>query len=155
MESPYKEILIAIGGGSLVFLIQIAQMITGRIDAKRKERQEKEDKEKEESKIHLSNNAELKRLEHESDEAVNAELWRIITAKNLEIQALEEKCKELNMTDSLSRPTLTRIYAAVRKLGRQIEILDSLIVKELAHKDLMLEMEILRQKFNELEQHLP
>jgi hypothetical protein len=71
MESPYKEILSAIIGGGLVgALIQGLKFIKELMDAKRKEKEAKEAK-------HLSDAAEIRRIENESDQSVMGNHRRI------------------------------------------------------------------------------
>jgi len=93
-------------------------------------------------------------------------IWKLYEAAKAEIEKLKNEIKELERGDSLSRPTISKIYQAVRKLGRQIEILDSVFIKEFLIQDddaekqqlkdaLKKEMEILWQKFDELEKCLP
>src|SRR4051812_4323552 len=65
-----------------------------------------------------------------SDKASDA-AWRLVEERNQEckrlnlvIEGLAKEISAWEKDDSLSRPTITRIYQAVRKVGKQIEILD-------------------------------
>lgn len=148
-ESPYKEIIIAlVSGGFVGGLIQFLKFITERIDAKRQEKLE-------ERRQNITEAAELQRIEIQGGEAVEAALWKLLEEKKAEIVALKDELKRCNDGNSLSQPTLTKIYAAVRKLGRQINNLDWLVAKEETHGNLAIEMEILKQNFDELEKILP
>ena len=93
-------------------------------------------------------------------------VWKLYEASKAEVISLKAEIAELEKGDSLSRPAVSKIYRAVRKLGRQIEILDSVFIKEFLIQDedpekqvlkdaLKKEMEILWQKFDELEKSLP
>lgn len=149
MESPYKEILIAVSSGGIVTaLIGGVKLVSDLIEKRQKEKQEKKS-------LDLSAAAELRRLEHEHGNDVNAELWRIIVDKQNEIVKLKQEIQDLDTMDSLTRPVVLKLRKAARTVGSQIEILISLVVKETAHKDLLKEIEILEQNYNELENQLP
>lgn len=101
-----------------------------------------------------------------ADKASDA-VWKLYEDCKNECRSLKTEIQELKKGDSLARPTVSKIYRAVRKLGRQIEILDSVFLKELFEEELTTEelnllrksvkseMEILWQKFDELEKTLP
>lgn len=101
-----------------------------------------------------------------AEEKAYEAVWKLYEAAKQEVEKLKKEIEELEKGDSLSRPTLSKIYQAVRKLGRQIEILDSVFIKEFIVQDddpekqalknsIKKEMEILWQKFDELEKCLP
>ncbi len=149
MESPYQEILtLLVGGGLLTGFISAYKAISEAVEAKKKQAAE-------DARIQLSESSELRKLEHESDEAMRAEFWRIIAAKDKECEKLKEELEKIDNADTLARPLRLQIRTAARGLGRQIEILDSLIVRDAPNRDLITEMEILRQKFDDLEKQLP
>lgn len=100
------------------------------------------------------------------EEKTYAAVWKLYEAMKAEAEKLKKEIKELEKGNTLSRPTVSKIYQAVRKLGRQMEILDSVFIKELLIQEdnpenrqlkdaLKKEMEILWQKFDELEKSLP
>jgi predicted nucleic acid-binding Zn-ribbon protein len=82
-------------------------------------------------------------------------LWEIIGGLKQEVADLKIELKEAEDGNSLSRPTIRNIYSSVRKLGRQINNVDWLITKQETHENLQIEMEILKQDFDDLEKHLP
>lgn len=149
MESPYKEIIfLLLGGGLLGAIIAAARFISEQVKEKRKERDEK-------TKLELSETAELKRLESEHGDKVNAHLWGIIQANETKINKLEEKLEQSEKMDSLNRPVVLALRKAAKTVGLQIEIIVTLIAKEAGYQDLMKEAELLEQNYNELENKLP
>lgn len=102
-----------------------------------------------------------------SEEKAYEAVWKLYEDKKSECEKLKQEIIELEKGDSLSRPVVSKIYQAVRKLGRQIEILDTVFLKEFFDEEITSddlkalceavkkEMEILWQKFDELEKCLP
>ena len=98
-------------------------------------------------------------------------VWKLYEDAKAEVVKLKNEIAALEKDDSLSRPAVSKIYQAVRKLGRQIEILDSIFIKEFLIQEedaenpdtenqklkeaIKKEMDILWQKFDELEKSLP
>lgn len=144
MDFSLKEILLALfgSGGTVVVLFGGIKFLYERLDLGKT------------------------RKKTDADKAYEA-VWKLYEAALNEIERQRAVIKELEKGDSLARPTVSKIYQAVRKLGRQIEILDSVFIKEFSDDEIssselqMLcsavkkEMEMLWQKFDELEKTLP
>lgn len=154
MEFSWTQILLAAVGsiGGVSGIVGFLVFITGRMD-KRRERFRTEKSEA----IHET--AEIRRLElefsHKSDDAVKSELWRLIGEQKEEIKMLKAELEESDNANSMSRPTIQRIYIASRKIRRQADNLNFLIMKEMPYSDLAKEAEILLQDIDELEKNLP
>lgn len=154
MDFTWTQILLAAVGsiGGVSGVVGLLVFITGRID-KRRERLKAEKSEA----IHET--AEIRRLEleftHKTDDAVKAELWRMIGEQKEEIKLLKTELEESDNANSMSRPTIQKIYIASRKIRRQVDNLSFLIMKETPYSDLAKEVEILRQDVDELEKNLP
>lgn len=100
-----------------------------------------------------------------SEEKAYDAVWKLYEAAKAEVEKLKEEIEELEKGDSLSRPAISKIYQAVRKLGRQMEIIETIFIKEFTlieneecrqiSEALKKEMDILWQKFDDLEKCLP
>jgi hypothetical protein len=112
----------------------------------------------------LNDAVELKRLAAESahidDEAIKDALWKIIQERKDEITELKVRILELEHSHSLSRPTVLKIYEAVRKIRQQVDIVSHFVddcegLELTDQKALADEVTILRGRIGELEQILP
>lgn len=124
-------------------------------------------KRREKKALDVSQAADIKRLEGDERDKAIEEVWKIVNDKKAEIETLKGEIKILKQGNSLAEPTLTRLYKAIRKLGSQLEILDTIFVKEFIRgaKDedertkiieaIKKEMEIVWQRFDELQKSLP
>lgn len=154
MDFTWTQILVAAVGsiGGVSGVVTLLVFITGRIDKRREREKAAQDK-----AIHETEG--IRRLEYEfaqkTDEAVKAELWRLIGEQKEEIRLLKAEIEESEAHQSLSRPAIQKIYNASRKIRRQVDNLSFLVMKETAHDDLAKEVEILRQDVEELEKSLP
>lgn len=114
-------------------------------------------------KAKLIEAVEVRRLateaKHIDDETMERALWRLLDERKAEIDALRIRIFELEQSHSMSRPTVLKIYAAMRKIREQIDIVsDTVREAELSpaeHEALINEINILRGRVAELEQILP
>lgn len=143
-------LLAALGG--VTGVIKAAGFLTERLDRRKDERRTF-------LQQHVTESIEAKRLElereHIDDESVKLALWKMLEAKTQEVEALRAAVRELEHTESLSRPIRLKIYAAIREMKKQVDILELLIARQTHHELLSGEMEILRQKVDDLERSVP
>lgn len=143
--------LAAVGG--VAGLVKLLQFLVGLWDRRRQARIEAATRK-------INESVEIKRLaaeaEHIDDEAIKLALWKIIEERKTEIDELRDRVIELEQSHSLSRPRILKIYGAVRAIRNQVNILDTLIIgMKDSPNDLSQEVEILRQRLDDLEQALP
>jgi capsule polysaccharide export protein KpsE/RkpR len=148
-EFSLKDLLLmAFGGGGLLALVAIGKAVFERVDQARKNKKELTD-------THTTLSVRNRELDLQEDERQWAQLYQIIDTKDREITKLIAECETLKSSNSLSNPTISTIYAAFRKLGREISRLDSMIIKELTHPKLAEQMEQVKAHFDQLEKSLP
>lgn len=144
MNFTWTELLTALfgSGGTIVVLFALIKLIYERLDLRRGSKQTANEK---------------------AYEAV----WKLYEAAQTRIKELENELEKSKQGNSLSQPTITKVYQSVRRLGRQIEVIDTVFIREFIGEDecsdetkelaqtVQQEMEILRQRFDELEKSLP
>ena len=139
---------IALIAGAVKVFRDISDKIDQKKDQKRKERDEKD-------KQHLSEAAEMKKLDNEA-RAQNYENFKaLLNYYKDRVEKLEKEIEERDDATSLSRPTITRLYQSMRAVGRQIDTCELLLMRGETRENVMVEFEILKQKFVETESLLP
>ncbi len=82
--------------------------------------------------------------------------WKeLLEEKKHQIAHLQDVIQQLDNHQSLSRSTIQNLYAAFNALRRQINIMDTVIQKSDCEMEVIVEMEEVKQRFNELEKCLP
>lgn len=144
-----KAALMAVGG--VAGMLAVGRFVLEQVEKRRKARELKESRT-------LLNSAELQRIAAEGKkidtEFVNAGFRELYETYKARAEKLEKEAEEATH-NSFSRPRVTQIYAAVRELRKQVDILDTLILKQTSHGDLLTEVEILRDKLDKVESILP
>lgn len=150
MEVPWFQVLLTgiAAAGGVAGIIRVLAYISRRLDRRKNLRAE-------EKALELSNSVEMRKLEGEAALRNEQVLWKIIEKKEQEVEDLKHEIRELQHLHALSRPVIAKIYSAYRNLRRQIDVLDLLVIREADNSDLAAEMEILRQKLDQLEASLP
>lgn len=145
------EAIIAIITAALVAIgaaVKVFKDVAERIDQKRKEREEK-------AKLEKTESVENRKLDQEIRTLNFQQLRDLLTDCRAECKALKEEIDERDKTDSLSRPTITKLYQSMRAVGRQIDTCELLLIRGESRENVIAEFEILKQKFVETESLLP
>lgn len=103
----WGQIILAVGGsgGILVTLLAIAKFISERFD------------------LRVGRKTEQGRLTLEERRDSNAEIWKIVDAKNAEIKELEEEIEALKNDNKLTRPVVRDIYRKLAHLESRAKAL--------------------------------
>lgn len=148
-EITLKDVLLVVfGGGAISTLIAVLKLIVERYDIARKNK-------KEDAQEHTTLTIESRRLDLEEEARTRAEWDSILENHKKRIEDLKLEIVELKSSESLSRPTLTKIYQNLRTVRRNLELLDLQIVRLDEHNKLSVSIEALKKALDELEQNLP
>ncbi len=133
---------------SIVAGVPVFKWISEEVEKKRKERREKK-------ALELSQSADLQRLAADGHSRT-VEEWRDLAKVYKErCEEYERKIERIEQNHSLPRPLMQKIYLAARKMGTQIEIVQALIKTSAPLNQIEIEMEILEQRYNDLDVILP
>ena len=145
MDFSWKEILTALG---IVGGVPFFKWLGEQIEKKKQEKQAR-------AAQNISNTVEFRKVEIGDRAQTNDELWQIIESKNTELQRLDGKIKELEQTYSLPRPLMTKIYHAMRVVARQVDNIRSLVERGEKKENVIVEIDILDQKIDDVDKLLP
>ena len=150
MQFSISQILYALGGsgGLIAISFTILKWIYPRVAKHLAERRAQR-------LIDQSQSVEMRRLDNDEEQIIHNEYKAIIQEKKDECERLEKKIKELESNHSLSRPTMTKIYSAMRGVGRQIDNVENLVRTDETKENIIIEIGVLQQKFEELDKLLP
>lgn len=153
MEIPTKEILlILLGGGLITAVIGFIKFAWDKTDDYRRLNRER-------AKVHLTETTEHLRLENEfklkSSENYAVEIWKLYNETREEIKRLRIEISELTRSNSLSNQTVTRFYTQLRRVQRQMGIIENIVARTGGCEDVQVQTEILRQELDELVKQLP
>ena len=156
MESPYKEIVEGIVGGSVLAslmgtikaIVEVYKILAERIEVKRKEK-------KAVAEQHLSQNIEMRRLDRETENVSYERLCSLLEKSEKEEERLRGELEKVQATSELTDGEIMKIYQAFRALGKAIDTVDWIIAKKDGCADLTEPLENLKKKYDELGERLP
>lgn len=140
--------IVLLSGGATTLFVTLLNIIISRIDKRKEARAAAK-------ALDISQSAEMMRLENESDEKVLAELWKINTERFDEIQRLNAEIRHIKEHDTLSSPTISKLYTQMRRLGREINTMDFQLSKIGIPPELAKQIEAVKREYDELEKSLP
>ena len=114
---------------------------------------------KERAAAQITQAAEIKKIGADEHREAMSAVWKLY-------EDCQRRCEGLEKGNSLTNPTVSRIYSKVRNLRREIDILDSIFIKEFDAEEygadgmklktaIDSQMLIVRQTFDEVEKVLP
>lgn len=123
-DFSWGQILIGLlSAGAMGTFIAFAKLVSDRLD-KRAERMRAKKKEE------IDGAVEVKRLEMEGKHSASDELWRINEWQAARIKELEAELEEQETKYSFSRPTVTKVYANIRAIRKEISHLNLMVMSE-------------------------
>lgn len=148
-ELPLKDYILPLLGGGLVGgLIQLLKLIAERRDQRKKEK-------KDDSGVHTDLQIRTRELDLKEGESITAAVWRIVDEKKTECDDLKTRLTECEKNNSLSHPTITKIYSKFRKLGREISRLEGKLNRGDSLEEIAKQIDVVKTCFDETEASLP
>lgn len=145
-----KELVLLItGSGGLIGGIVAAFVFTtSRLDKRRERIKEKQRQD-------ISESADMKKFELDSQNSVHDHLWEIIREKDAEIQRLSNEIEDIEKTSTIQRPVVLKIYANLRSMRKEIESLNLMILSEEETNVFMRRFQTVKVLLDETEGLLP
>lgn len=140
------------GGGGITGIISILVFIAGRIDKAREQRAQ-------ELVTHLSNSADIKRIELEQSTIDNKtivdQLWKMLDEEKSDVTRLKKEVETLQDSNLLSQKNALTIYVAIRKMRQQLDLVELLLNTETESDNILNEVREIKKQLDEVEKLLP